>query len=227
MTVPPFVPQPIEIPGNVTTKPYLVIVGFVRRVSLAHFASVLAVATFALYGRPVGSILALSGVTFCFLAGLNLLRTFAGGWRGEHLISLAAFPLFLACLGLTMRIFFDRGWPVWAPGLGLLMALAYTLSCGRDLSYVGMFAISGVVSTAAILVFAVLHRLPGQEIAAACLLNAGFLFYHVYDLASLLSRRRLGEELGAVIDLYRDVLNIFGYVPRVARHWREHRIWSK
>jgi hypothetical protein len=48
----------------------------------------------------------------------------------------------------------------------------------------------------------------------------------VYDNASLLARRRLGEELGAVVDLYRDVLNVFGWVVRVLAHWRKHRIWN-
>ena len=29
-----------------------------------------------------------------------------------------------------------------------------------------------------------------------------------------------------VTDLYRDVLNIFGYIPRVVQHWHKHRIWQ-
>lgn len=227
MTVPPFVPQPIEIPGNVTTKPYLVMIGFVKRVSIAHFGSVLGVLGFALYGQPLAPTYAPAIFCLALLAVLNLLRTLAGGWKGEHLVSLALFPLFLASLGLSVRSLFDDGWPVWAPGLGLTAALVYSLFCGKDLSYVGMIALSGIVSTLAVIALGFAYSLEGSTVWIACLLNAAFLLYHVYDLASLLSRRRLGEELGAVIDLYRDVLNIFGYTSRVIRHWREHRIWSK
>jgi hypothetical protein len=50
--------------------------------------------------------------------------------------------------------------------------------------------------------------------------------YFAYDLASLMSRRRRGEEAAAVVDLYRDVFNVFGYVPRVIAHWHRHRIWQ-
>ncbi len=34
------------------------------------------------------------------------------------------------------------------------------------------------------------------------------------------------QSVAAVTDFYRDVFNVFGYVIRVARHWRKHRIWS-
>jgi hypothetical protein len=46
----------------------------------------------------------------------------------------------------------------------------------------------------------------------------------VYDLAALMSRRRQHETWAAVADLFRDVLNVFGYSYRVVRHWRRHRI---
>jgi FtsH-binding integral membrane protein len=64
-------------------------------------------------------------------------------------------------------------------------------------------------------------RFPISVLAA----NVLYLTYWVYDLASLLARRRRGEELAAVVDLYRDVLNIFGYVARCIGHWKKHRIW--
>jgi FtsH-binding integral membrane protein len=66
----------------------------------------------------------------------------------------------------------------------------------------------------------------GRRITEACLINVVYLSYLVYDLAALLTRRRLGEEVGAVLDLYRDVLNMFSYPIRVWKHWRTHKIWS-
>ena len=53
-----------------------------------------------------------------------------------------------------------------------------------------------------------------------------YLAYFVYDLAALQTRRRLGQELGGVMDLYRDVLNFTTYPIRVVQHWRRHRFWS-
>ena len=53
-----------------------------------------------------------------------------------------------------------------------------------------------------------------------------FVIYWVYDLASLLARRRQGEELAAVVDLYRDVFNFFGYAVRMIKHWQKHKIWT-
>ncbi|HCD99673.1 MAG TPA: hypothetical protein DER07_01365, partial [Armatimonadetes bacterium] len=56
--------------------------------------------------------------------------------------------------------------------------------------------------------------------------NAAYLFFLVYDLAAVLTRRLPKEEWGAVVDLYRDALNFLTYSVRVVRHWRKHRIWS-
>ena len=59
------------------------------------------------------------------------------------------------------------------------------------------------------------------------MLNTGFIFYVVYDLSALLTRRRLGEEMGANADLFRDILNFTTYWARVRSHWRRHPIWQK
>ena len=64
------------------------------------------------------------------------------------------------------------------------------------------------------------------EGAQALSWNAIYLTFYVYDLASLLARRRIGEEWAAVVDLYRDVLNVFGWIVRVFAHWRKHKIWN-
>jgi FtsH-binding integral membrane protein len=96
-----------------------------------------------------------------------------------------------------------------------------------DFSFVGQFVLSLIAST---VILAVAALALGIEPAKAGFLlgaNAIYLFYLVYDSASLLARRRLGEEIAAVVDLYRDVFNVFGYLVRVARHWRKHRIWAR
>jgi len=57
-----------------------------------------------------------------------------------------------------------------------------------------------------------------------CVWGVGYLFFLVYDLASLQQRRRLGEEALAAADLYRDALNVLSYPFRVIDHWRGFRI---
>jgi hypothetical protein len=227
MYVPPFVPQPTEIPGNVTTERYGVRLRFVRRVAALHFLSVAAVAALALlpWTPPPLSTCALG--TVLVLAITSLFRTLARGAAWEHWASLSALPLLLPLVAAVAMGLLDADWPVGAVGYGLSAALIYTFACGRDLSFVGMFSLSAVASTAAIVGTGWMKGNPWGTTATAVSLNLLSLFYYVYDLGSLLSRRRLGEEAGAVVDLYRDVLNFFGYSLRSLRHWREHRIWSR
>jgi hypothetical protein len=51
----------------------------------------------------------------------------------------------------------------------------------------------------------------------------GYVLFFVYDLAALLSRRRLREVPAAVADLYRDLLNFITYSVRIVLHWRRFR----
>ncbi len=227
MNVPPFVPPPVEIPKNVAQEPHRNRLRFVRRVAVLHGLSILAVATVARFVEPFFEISALAISALALLLLLSLVRWLAKGRDMEQRLSMAAFPFLLAVLGMLVRGLEAEGWPLWATGLGISAALCYTLACGRDLSFVGMFLIGIAASSPAIVAIEWARADAGNGIWLALSLNAGFLFYLVYDLASLLSRRRLGEEFGAVADLYRDVLNFLTYGVRVASHWRQHRIWSK
>jgi hypothetical protein len=51
----------------------------------------------------------------------------------------------------------------------------------------------------------------------------GYICYFVYDLSMLVKRRRMGEEVAAVADLYRDLINFVTYSVRVYFHWRKFR----
>lgn len=227
MNVPPYIPPPIEIPGNVTTKPHRVIVGFVRRVALSHYLSALIVAAVAVFGPSAENTTAPAVAALVSLALLSLLRRVGKVWQGELAVSLPLFAAFLVVLGLTARSLLDDGYPVGAPLVGLTCALVYTVLCGRDLSYVGMYVLSLLASTALLVAMGLWRGMLASDLWFAASLNTLYLTYYVYDLASLLSRRRLGEEIGAMIDLYRDALNFLSYSVRVVRHWRRHRIWSK
>lgn len=226
MYVPPYVPQPIEIAGNVAQEPYPVRLGFVRRVAFAHFITVLVIAGLAaLPILPSREPLAAGSPVLALLILLSLVRGLAKGRDADQRLSLVILPFLIAALSIWVRSLEEAGWEVWVVGLGALCAISYAALCGRDLSFVGMFVIPFVVSAGASLAIAFTLRLPLLAVAAALVLNAAYLFYFVYDLAALLTRRRLGEEWGAVADLYRDVLNALTYPFRVIRHWRDHRIW--
>lgn len=225
MNVPPFVPQPIEIPGNVAEEPYRVMVGFVRRVASMHLGSVLLVYGVAVAPFPSpGGLVSTLALLAC-LATLSLVRTFTKPTALDQKISLVLFPLVLLTMGWVVRAALDAGFPVWSPLFGLAAAWLYAMLCGKDLSFVGQFVLCALSSSIALAAVAAMQHIPSLVSTEALILNLATLFYWIYDLASLLSRRRLGEEAAAVVDLYRDILNFITYPIRTVRHWREYRIW--
>ena len=226
MYVPNYVPEPLEVPGNVTLAPYPVRLAFVRRVTLLHAASLCLVAGLAwLPVRPVPLGAAL-GVLAVHLLLLDLVRVRLRGRPKEPSTSVALSGSMIAVVAVCARTAVLDGIPVWAMLVGPAFALAYTLLCGRDYSFVGCGLLSLIGSSVLLAGLAVQTGLGPGSAAWALGLNAAYLVYVVYDLASLMSRRRRGEEAAAVVDLYRDVFNVFGYVPRVVAHWRRHRIWG-
>ncbi len=226
MYVPNYVPEPLEVPANVTLDPYPVRLAFIRRVTLLHSASLCAAAALAWLPWPEPDLtVAFAGLAVALLL-LDALRVALRGRPVEAILSATALGVLLPLVGWIAHIAFEAGVPVWAMLVGPAFMLAYTLLCGRDYSFVGCGLLSLIGSSVTLAALAVQTNMPPPASAWALGLNAAFLLYLVYDLASLMSRRRRGEEGAAVVDLYRDVFNVFGYVPRVISHWRRHRIWQ-
>ncbi len=227
MYVPNYIPEPVEISDNVTLRPYRERVVFIRRVLVFHFASLGILAMLAaLHGPHPGLIPASILVGVCLLV-LSLVRIETRGTRADILLSTSLLPVLLVGLSFLVRVGMEAGVPLWALPIGAACALTYALCCGRDYSFVGQWFLGIIVSNVAIAVVASLLQLPSGEAWLAVLLNSGYFTYLVYDSASLMARRRTGEEIAAVVDLYRDILNFFGYAIRCVRHWRRHRIWSR
>jgi hypothetical protein len=227
MVVPNYIPSPSEVPNNVTEEIYSVRLGFVRRVSVLHFLSLLCVAGLSMLRLPDASLIQEMAQLGMVLLLLSLVRIAVRGQRADQVVSLALLPVLLVALAVLVKTLNASGWPVWGVAFGVGCSVTYALLCGRDFSFVGQFFLSLIASS---VILAVLVTTLGYEPnRAATLLGANvlYLFYLVYDSASLLARRRLGEEAAAVIDLYRDVFNFFGYFIRVTRHWRKHRIWVR
>jgi hypothetical protein len=223
--VPNYVPDPLEVPGNVTEQPYLVRIWFIRRVTLVFLGSVLVIAALLQLPLPsVGLLPALAALTGLLIT-LDLWRISHRGHAREARNSAIALPLVVAAVALCVREVSLLGWPVWQGLAAPVCIAAYTLLSGRDYSFVGNYLLSLIASTVGIAAFALSNALSLQQIVVAFGTNVLLLSYLVYDLASLLSRRRTGEALAAVVDIYRDIFNFFGYFIRVLRHWKRHKIW--
>lgn len=221
-----YVPDPLEVPNNVTEERYGRRLDFIRKVSLLHAASVCAVAGLAVSPLPsLAPITALGGYVGLLLV-LCLARISFRGGPMDVSVSIGFTPFLLVSAALVVTSARHVGFPVWSAAFGLAFALIYAMLCGRDFSFVGQFLLSLIASSTLVALVVVILRLGKLEGAQALAWNAAYLTFYVYDLASLLARRRIGEELGAVVDLYRDVLNVFGWVVRVLAHWRKHRIWN-
>lgn len=222
--MPPYVPQPIEIPGNVSEQPYLIRLGFIRRVVALFGLSLTVVALASLAPLRAGPYDFLLVILSLLL--LSTGRALAKGRPIEQILSLFLSIALFMSLGLLVHRLLSEGWPLWAIGFGCVGLMAYTFTCGRDLSFIGMWFLAIAGSCVLIIPYGIFSGASKIKVVEACLLNAAYLSYLVYDLAALLTRRRLGEEVGAVLDLYRDVLNMFSYPIRVLKHWRTHKIWS-
>lgn len=227
MYVPNYIPAPIEVPNNVTEERYPVRLGFVRRVNVLHLLSFLLIGGLSVLNLPTVPILSSAIELALVLLALLIVRIRMRATRGDLVFSLAMSPVLLISIAVLVRNLNLSGWPVWGVGVGASCTTIYALCCGRDFTFVGQFCLSLIASSVVLAVVATRLGMSPHEAAFLLGSNAGYLFYLVYDSASLLARRRLGEEAVAVVDLYRDVFNFFGYFVRVARHWRKHRIWAR
>jgi hypothetical protein len=223
MHIQPYFPEQIEVSRNAAGERYIVTLSYVRAVMAGHFVTALAVAGVAVLAKPT---LDLQSALTVFLGSLLLLtivrRVLDGGWLDNGLSLLLMAPTAWS-LGAMARIGLDAGLPLWIPAAAYAYASVYGALCGRDLSFVGQYVIAAAGLLVTVLGALVLGLLEWQDATLWTLVALVYNFYFVYDLAALLSRRRLGEEPAAVADLYRDMLNALTYSVRVYLHWRRYR----
>jgi len=226
MYVPNYIPEPLEVPGNITEERYPVRLMFIRRVALLHIGSLGVIALLTQLSFPrMGVWYAMVALTLC-LSGLDLLRIALRGKASEAKISTLCLPMVLVLVAWGVQETVIDGWPVFQPVIGVACVAMFTVIAGRDFSFVGCYLLSLIGSSAVVAACANAGSFDRIHAAFALGTNACYVTYLVYDMASLLARRRLGEELAAVVDLYRDVFNFFGYAVRMVKHWRKHRIWT-
>ncbi len=226
MYVPNYIPEPLEVPGNVTEERYPVRLLFIRRVAILHIASLGVIALLAQLSFPRMELWYTLACLAACLTGLDLLRIALRGKPSEAKISTLCLPAVLILVGWGIHEVSQEGWPVIQGIFGGACVVAFTFVAGRDFSFVGCYFLSLIGSSAAVAGLSNYLNLDRSHAAMALGSNAVYVTYLVYDLASLLARRRRGEELAAVVDLYRDVFNLFGYAVRMVKHWHKHRIWT-
>ena len=219
----PYFPEPLEISGNVARERYLVTLGFILRTMAGHFLSVAATVVVAAMPPSRVTLLASALVFLGCLLTLTLVRRFLHGRRPDNLLSTALMVPTLWSLGVTLRSLHDAGQAVWIVGAAYLFASAYGLFCGKDFSFVGQFVLTTFATALTAVAAVALGAVSGAQALLWAAVALVYVFYYVYDLAALLSRRRLGEEPAAVADLYRDLLNFLTYSARVVLHWRRYR----
>ena len=226
MYVPNYIPEPLEVPGNITEERYPIRLFFIRRVALMYFGSIAAIALMTHLSFPrMGLLYSMIALASC-LTGLDLVRIGLRGKPAEAKISTLCLPAVLVLVAWGLREIAQDGWPIFQPAIGVACVTAFAVISGRDFSFIGCWFLAMIASSAGVAAVAGAAHFDRIHAAFALGTNACFVTYLVYDLASLLARRRRGEELASVVDLYRDVFNFFGYAVRMVKHWRKHKIWT-
>lgn len=226
MYVPNYIPQPIEIAGNVAEAKWSDKLLYLRRFTLWTLWSLLLAVIFSQWINFHVPLLAATAMLVGSVTFLAIARNFTRNSTWEGWISIPLFVITLAFLGIFSIQMTAVGWPIGSAIVGISCASLYAYFCGRDFSFIGQWVLSLIVSNVALASYCLVHHISTFQSAHSLVINSVILTYFCYDSASIMSRRRIGEESLASIDLYRDVLNFFGYSVRCWQHWKRHQIWT-
>ncbi len=216
----PYFPEPVVVSKNVATERYVVRLSFVRAVLSGHVVTVVGIAAVASLLDPALSVNGLLVVLLAGLLALTFTRRLLVGRSLDGVISFFLLLPVLYCLGGLTKFAVAIGQPVWIFIVAYGIASIYGALCGRDYSFVGQFVIAAVLLTVVVGSAVLLGAVDWRVALLWWSVSLAYVFFLVYDLAALLSRRRLGEEPAAVADLYRDMLNFSTYSVRIFLHWR-------
>lgn len=221
--VQPIFPEPIQVTRSVSQCPYDVRLAFVKKVlvsfCLVHLPLVLA----ASQAKPF--IEAPTALVFFGVAILALTLSRRLFVRGPVESACSLFGL------ITVLILeFDLASSAQVHGVPVVLAaslsvvmLFYTLTCGRDFSFVGFVVVSMLAQTILAIVLDFFGMVPNLMMAPALLASLAMVSFISFDLAMIMKRRRPDEPVSSVADFYRDLLNFLTYPARVYDHWRKYR----
>lgn len=224
MYVPNYVPEPEQVPGNLTSVRYLERLKFIRKTLNRFVGSVAMIVGVGLLLPKNDDAIRTTVFMLIVLLLVSGIRTIFRGTSTEPLLTKYALPIVIVTLAFAARSWTSVDFPAWSILAGIASFGVYSAVCGRDFSFVGGYVLALIVSSVFIAFVMVSEHMSSQRSAQALVWNAAGLSYIVYDLAALLSRRKPDESWAASVDLFRDVFNFFGYFPRVMIHWNRHRI---
>lgn len=190
---------------------------------MGHYATVL-IAAYIAYTQALE---ATAEAIFVSVVGglmvLTIIRALTKGGAIDAVFSLMVMPFVIWGTGHLAAMLMDLNWPMWSVLVVATLSAIYTAVCGRDFSFMGQYVISLIAWMVAAIGLFLSGMIPQHEIWTGLLIASLWLGYITYDTSMLLWRRRLGEEVAAVADLYRDTLNFITYPIRVVFHWRRYR----
>ena len=228
MPLMPYFPEPIEVPGAVGRGKHAEAIRFARILTGTHALTIIFTALWAFLPQVNPSVWLPDPTDglFVFLGGLLALtvwrRAIKSPWLDAAGSTLLLVPT-LAGLASMGSVGFLLGWPVWCiPAMAFLAAL-YSLLCGRDFNFSGQCILSLLTITVALIALAALGKIAPIEAAHGVSMSLIYGVYIAYDGAMVMRRRRNGEALASVADIYRDLLNFITYSFRIWSHWRRFR----
>ena len=213
------------MPGNVTREPYAKRLKFIRE-TLYRFSTWVLVVTLLAWAIPreIARDSRLILVWVATIVAISLVRTIGRGKSWEVQTAPGQAVICIGTTALAARSATAFHVPAWSILAGIGCFVIYSMVCGRDFSFVGGYVLALISSSTIIAFVMVEEAMTSLQSWQAILWNAGALLYLVYDLASLMCRRKRNEVTAASVDLFRDILNPFGWIPRVVMHWYRHRI---
>src|SRR5262249_11818948 len=141
------------------------------------------------------------------LVGLSLVRRAFDGGKTENVLSLCGLVPTLFFLAQCLANLHAAGFAVSALAPVVTGVALYSLFCGNDFSYIGMFVLTATWSTLLIAGARFVGLYNSTQAWTGVLFAYSYLLYFAYDLSMLVKRRRVTEVPAAVADTYRDLLN--------------------
>lgn len=221
--VAPYFPEPIVVSRNIGDSPYPLVVSFSKQVIGLNLVSCLLITTFAIWPVLKIDLPILWAIFFAGLISLTVVRRVLDGGATDNILSALLLLPTLVSAGEILRTYHDFGVPVLSLAAIPAWSVIYALTCGRDLSFPGFFVLSGLATVAVGVILASIGAVSWSYAMGGSGLAVAGLAYFTYDLASILRRRRPGEEVAAAADIFRDLLNFLTYSVRVVLHWRKFR----
>lgn len=214
MIIPNYVPEPIEVPGNVHDLPYRHRVEFNRQVIL-RFAGSVTAAQLASSLVPKFETAWMVAIYLGWTIVLGLFRIVFRSQTIESRVTGTSLIITVGLLSLLLAAIPYDARPLVFCALGLAV---YAQFSKGDFSYpqAWLWGTLGLICA---------DWLLGGTTGLRALTQACLWYYVIYDIWCIQYRRRYHEAWAGANDIFRDFMNIWGWLARVAAHWKKYGLW--